>query len=171
MESREQRIANWDRFIVVEENKASLAHFISTEMTQRYEAHPRRELVVSGGFNEILKVWSSNTSREDLQELSSDHEEADTRIVLHAKHAAAVGYKQVNVLCRDTDVLVLLLAHREDLCEEIWMFSGTSRRKKYTHVHKIRLPEEKRKSLIPFHAITGCDTTSQFAGIDKQTQN
>ena len=166
VESREQRIANWDRFIVVEENKASLAHFLSTEMTQRYEAHPRRELVVSGGFNEILKVWSSNTSREDLQELSSDHEEADTRIVLHAKHAAAVGYKQ---LCRDTDVLVLLLAHREDLCEEIWMFSGTSRRKKYTPVHKIRLPEEKRKSLIPFHAITGCDTTSQFAGIGKQT--
>ena len=27
--SREQRIGNWDRFIVVKENKASLAHFLS----------------------------------------------------------------------------------------------------------------------------------------------
>ena len=48
--SREQRIGNWDRFIVVEENKASLAHFLSTEMSQRYGTHPGRELVVSGGF-------------------------------------------------------------------------------------------------------------------------
>ena len=38
-------------------------------------------MVVSGGFREIL--WSSNASRESLQELSSDHEEADTRITSH----------------------------------------------------------------------------------------
>ena len=39
-ESREQRIGKWDRFIVVEENKASLADFLSTEMSQRYRTHP-----------------------------------------------------------------------------------------------------------------------------------
>lgn len=92
-----------------------------------------------------------------------------TRIVLHVRDAAVRGYQQVNVLCRDTDVLVLLLAHRQDLCQEIWMFSGTSRAKSYIPVHKISLPEEKRKSLLAFHAITGCDTTSQFAGIRKQS--
>ena len=138
-------------------------------MSQRYETHPGRELVVSGGFREILNVWSSDASRESRQELSSDHEEADTRIVLHARDAAVRGYHQVNVLCRDTDVLVLLLAHRQDLCQEIWMFSGTSRTKRYIPVHKISLPEEKRKSLLAFHTITGCDTTSQFAGIGKQS--
>ena len=62
VKSREQRIGNWDRFIVVEENKASLAHFLSTEMSQRYRTHPGRELVVSGGFREILNVWSSDAS-------------------------------------------------------------------------------------------------------------
>ncbi|XP_044174163.1 uncharacterized protein LOC122957784 [Acropora millepora] len=138
-------------------------------MSQRYGTHPGRELVVSGGFREILKVWSSDASRESLQELSLDHEEADTRIVLHARDAAVRGYRQVNVLCRDTNVLVLLLAHRQDLCQEIWMFSGTSRTKRYIPVHKISLPEEKRKSLLAFHTITGCDTTSQFAGIGKQS--
>ena len=56
---------------------------------------------------------SSDASRESLQELSSDHEEANTRIVFHARDAAVRGYHQVNVLCRDTDVLVLLLAHRQ----------------------------------------------------------
>ena len=71
--------------------------------------------------------------------------------------------------CALTDVLVLLLAHRQDLCQEIWMFSGTSRTKRCIPVHEISLPEEKRKSLLAFHTINGCDTTSQFAGIGKQS--
>ena len=49
--SREQRIGNWDRFIVVEET-ASLNHFLSTEMSQRYGTHPGRELVVLGEGSE-----------------------------------------------------------------------------------------------------------------------
>ena len=103
------RIGNWERFIILEDNKASLAHFLSTEISESYSAPPGRELVINGGFKETLKVWSSDTSRQDVRELASDHEEADTRIVLHARDAAARGYKQVNILCRDTDVLVLLL--------------------------------------------------------------
>ena len=106
---------------------------------------------------------------QSLQELSSDHEKADTLIVLHPRGVAVKGYHQVNVLCHDTDVHVLLLAHRQDLCQEIWMFSGTSRAKRYIPVHKISLTEEKRKSLLAFHTITGCDTTGQFAGIGKQS--
>ena len=103
------RIGNWERFIILEDNKASLAHFLSTEISESYSAPPGRELVINGGFKETLKVWSSDTLRQDVRELASDHEEADTRIVLHARDAAARGYKQVNILCRDTDVLVLLL--------------------------------------------------------------
>ena len=37
--------------------------------------------MINGGFKETLKVWSSDTSRQDVRELASDHEEADTRIV------------------------------------------------------------------------------------------
>ena len=49
------------------------------------------------------------------------------------------------------------------------MFSGTVKRKKYIPLHRIPLPDEKRCSLLAFHAITGCDTVSQFAGIGKQS--
>ena len=85
-------------------------------MSQRKGTHPGRELVVCGGFIEILNVWSSDASWESLQGLSSDHEEADTQIVLHARELAVRGYQQANLLCRDPDVLVLLLPHRKDLC-------------------------------------------------------
>lgn len=165
VESRDQRIGNWDKFITTEENKRSLTNFVSTEISESYERHPRRELVVSGGFKEVRRSWSS--VREDLQGLSSSQEEADTRIVLHARDATLSGYKQVNVICRDTDVLVLLLAHKHNLCDEVWMFSGTSRKKRFIPVHRIEIPEETRNSLLAFHAITGCDTTSQFCGIGK----
>ncbi|CAH3177448.1 unnamed protein product [Porites evermanni] len=91
----DQRIGNWERFIILEDNKASLAHFLSTEISESYRAPPGRERVINGGFKDTLKVWSSDTSRQDIRELASDHEEADTRIVLNARDAAARGYKQV----------------------------------------------------------------------------
>ena len=143
VDNRDQRIGNCERFIILEDNKASLAHFLSTEISESYSAPPGRELVINGGFKDTLKVWSSDTSRQDVRELASDHEEADTRIVLHARDAAARGYKQVNILCRDTGVLVLLLAHREQLCQEIWMFAGTSRQRRYIPVHRIRSPRRR----------------------------
>ena len=62
VESREQRNSNRDRLNVVDEKKARLAHFLLTEMSQRKGTHPGRELVVCGGFIEILNVWSSDAS-------------------------------------------------------------------------------------------------------------
>ena len=93
----------------------------------------------------------------------------ERRTVLHAKDAAVKGYQQINVLCHDKDVLVLLLAHRQVLFQKIWMYSATSRAKGYIPIDKISSPEGKRKSLLASHVITGCDKNSQFAGISKQS--
>ena len=38
------------------------------------------------------------------------HEEADTKIFLHVKHAIAVGFKTVMINANDTDVLVIAVA-------------------------------------------------------------
>ena len=43
-----------------------------------------------------------------------DHEEADTRIVLHVQHALDKACKQVFVRTVDTDVLVILIGPRHD---------------------------------------------------------
>ena len=74
MDNRDQRTGNWERFIILEGNKANLAHFLSTEISESYSAPPKRELVINGGFKDTLKVWSSDTSRQDIRELASDHE-------------------------------------------------------------------------------------------------
>jgi hypothetical protein len=43
------------------------------------------------------------------------HEEADTRMFLHAKHAAIGGSKSINIVSSDTDVVVISVAVFDDL--------------------------------------------------------
>ncbi len=49
----------------------------------------------------------------DVPELKSDHEEADTRMLLHAKHAS-MSYESVLVQSPDTDVFALLVSIGND---------------------------------------------------------
>jgi hypothetical protein len=53
--------------------------------------------VLNGGFTDPANVWTS--SGRDVSKLSSsEHEEADTRILLHAKEANEQGYSQTYVV-------------------------------------------------------------------------
>ena len=72
---------NWLNFLALGENKADLAKFLSSEMIQRVP--PNTEVVLGGGFEDDKEFWSTN-QEDDLRLLQSSHEEADTRIVLHA---------------------------------------------------------------------------------------
>ena len=64
---------------------------------------------------------------------------------------------------RDTDVLLLLLAHYGRIrCTRIYMKAGTSNAPKYLPGHYIRmlLAIPLVDTLLAFHAITGCDNVS-----------
>ena len=51
-----------------------------------------------------------------VDELQSSQEEADTRLLLHAKHHASDnGYKYVMVVSEETDVYVLCIALATDV--------------------------------------------------------
>lgn len=156
---------NCKNYIISIKNKSNLCSFLSRELAAK-SIDAGYELVVSGGFLNPKDVVSTNKNR-DLIQLKSDHEEADTRIILHATDAKQQGYNRIDVHCSDTDVLVLLVAQREHLPEETFMKTGTANKRKCIAVHKINLTKEIENSLIAFHAITGCDTTSQFCGISK----
>ena len=67
--------------------------------------------------------------------LEADHEEADTRLILHCIHA---HMELMVVHVRDTDVLVLLLAHYDKMgCTNLLMKVGTLKHPKYIPVHDI----------------------------------
>ena len=146
VQSRSQCIGQWERFISMDDNKASLAAFLSTELANKFQDDRQRELVLSGGFPDPGKVWTS--SMRDVTHLTaSEHEEADTRMLLHAKDAKEQGYPQTVIVSRDTDVLVLLIAHQPQLSLFLWMQAGNPRKHSFVPVHLINLTDSHRTSL------------------------
>ena len=73
-------------------------------------------IVVGGGFLEEQQ-FESHKYIKNFDSLRATHEEADTRPILHAIHCEA---RTVVVRARDTDALVLLLGHIEQMrCDEV----------------------------------------------------
>ena len=100
------------------------------------------------------------------------HEEADTRLLLHAANAAKCGLKKVMLRTVDTDVVVIAIGAFHDLSvSELWVAIGAGKYLRYIPVHDIasHLGVQKSKALLMYHAFTGCDQTSSFRNIGKKT--
>lgn len=157
----------WHLFIHSVINKNHLTNFLSEHLS----VHCRQknfEFVTSGGFSNITD-FKTNFDIGDTTLLIADHEEADSRIILHALSAKMAGYFRCIIECSDTDVLVLLVHFKEFLTQELWMKVGNADSRRYIPVHDIHLEVNLCRNLPAFHALTGCDTTSQFAGLGKKT--
>ena len=159
--------SNWQAFLVLGDNKADLARFLSEEVITMAPEH--KVIVVSGGFKEEDEVRCSDTTVE-VDTLKCNHEEADTCIVLHVIHNNEYA-QNVVVLARDTDVLLLLLAHRNRITSTVWIAAGTAKKPRFIPLSDVysKLPEGSEKAILQFHAITGCDTTSYLFGHSKKT--
>lgn len=100
------------------------------------------------------------------------HEEADTRMLLHAAYGAIQGFKRITIKTVDTDVFVLAVSHASRIrCEQLNIAFGTGKSFWYIDATLIAqtLGDQKCKAVPTFHALTGCDTTSSFAGRGKHT--
>ena len=75
------------------------------------------------------------------------------------------------VICRDTDVMLLLVHFIPAQTAEVCMISGTAKKRKCYPIHPLseRLEKPLRDNLLGFHAFTGCDTTSAFSGRGKRS--
>ena len=106
-----------------------------------------------------------------------NHEEADTRIVVHVVHAIQ-GPNVSSVLVRtvDTDVVVILVG-KLNLFRDInpgvnlWVAFRMGRNFSLISINSIGdfLGEARSVFLPVFHALTGCDTTSTFYGKGKKS--
>ena len=108
-----------------------------------------------------------------VPELKCSHEEADTRMILHAHHAGGTCV----IHSDDTDVQILLLSHSLALGK---CYIKKGRRTK-TRILELSIVTESLfkqlspgiteqdflKALIGVHALTGCDTASAFSGKGK----
>lgn len=151
--------ANWQNFLRVDLNKKELFSFLLKALVQSFK-QDKKELVVTDG-EQVVCVPPCN------------HEEADSRMMLHVAHAAQHDLHQILVCTVDTDVVVLAVMVAETLPadNEVWIAFGTGKYLRYLAAHQIALCLGSAKSLaLPvFHALTGCDTVSAFVGHGKKT--
>ena len=112
---------------------------------------------------------STVISGQRLQACNLNQEEADTRIILHAAHAAEEGYRAVVVTPDDTDVMVLCLVFSPDISCPLFLKCRTKNRVRYIDINKLRhgLGDGVCDSLIGMPAYTVCETGSAFAGRGK----
>ena len=66
----------------------------------------------------------SKDNWKEVSELQSTQEEADTRLLLHALHAANSGSKAVIIIDQDTDVMILSLAFNKEIPSFLYQKSG-----------------------------------------------
>ena len=118
------------------------------------------------------KCWNiehepgSAPTANNVDDVQSDHEESDTRLILHGIHAASL-HDDVIIQSPDTDVAVLCIAFADQF-HHIYFKSIT---RQLFSITKLRsaLPAPLPLVIIGLHAFTGCDTTSSFSGKNKCT--
>ena len=167
-------VPNYRKFLNNSGNKAALALFLSEYMMSTAPsmlAEESQYIILAGGFRDghVVKYISKHAT------LSCSHEEADTRMVLHAIHMSP-SFERIILRCDDTDVLVLLLYYtsKGKITRNVYMHAGHNskytNRERYIPVNNIlqKLGLDFCECLPAAHAITGCDTTSSFYKIGKR---
>ncbi len=95
-------------------------------------------------------------------ELKSSQEEADTRLFLHAVHAAESGYKSGIITAEDTDVMVLCLGVCSKIPCSVYQKCRTKNWTRFLDITKLHvsrvLGDSVYDALVGMQAFTGCDT-------------
>ena len=122
-----------------------------------------------------IDVIANSVSKIRTDIAPCNHEEADTRLILHALYCTKHGNCRILIRSVNTDVVVLWIATFHALSfGEIWIALGVKKYYRYIAVHTIAKQKKKRggenfRALPFFHAFTGCDTTSSFSNVVKKT--
>ena len=159
---------NWMDFLHDSTNKKELFAFLTTKVEQ-FNCPASTAMYVPSGQS-VLSISSGSPMQ------SCNHEEADTRVVVHILHALEHGERTVLVRTVDTDVVVILVGTFHNLAAvqpllDIWVAFGTGKNYRFYNINAIcaSLGEPRSCALPVFHAFSGCDTTSAFNGKGKKS--
>ena len=158
---------DWQLYLANIENKEELFAYISEKLSRRDLLGDI--LLVSTFEDTALTNQPYDTSRLE----PSNHIEADTRIFLHLSDAALAGHTKACIRTVDSDIVVLAIGffHEIGTLTQLWIGFGKGKHYREIPIHEIcnRLGRDVCRALPLFHALSGCDTTSQLLGIGKKT--
>ena len=165
------KIKDWRGFLTSGSNKTALVKFLVELWSEDHNKKKiQTEFYVTVGCK-CLKISSQSVA--EVQELATEQEEADTRVFLHALHAAKSHIGTVVVKADDTDIAVIglrLVPQFSLYGANIYIKVGTQNRIKHfnlTEMHA-KLGTPICNALLGFHALTGWDSVSSFCGKGKK---
>ena len=169
-------VVDWKKILGCIKSKEELTKLYTRYLTENCHQLLQNNVTVyiAGSIGQkTLKICNNVVSF--VQDLESNHEEADSRMLLHLAFAGSSGAKKAVVVNPDTDAFVLLIHHYINLkVENIFFKTGRtgkhSTNTRYIPVHTVHnalLPDE-RAILLAVYCITGCDTCSSFHGKGKK---
>ena len=108
------KIKQFDKFLKSSENKVAFIQFLANEWKKEEYRSQLGDKVLY--VNAEGKCWRIDSGCAlQITELFSDQEEADTKIILHAKHAADEGHPEILIVTEDTDVHVLGISYAAEI--------------------------------------------------------
>ena len=151
---------NWQKFLANVDNKKELFAFLSKKTTQ--EQFPDNKDVYITAGDQVHHAGNDPPMDQ------CNHEEADTRVVVHLLHALQTSSLGM-VHTGDTDVVVILLSNFHHIkalnpAAEIWISFKAGKTTRMISLNTIatNLGTTTCKAMALFHAFTGSDSTSSF---------
>ena len=146
-------LGKWNDFLRDDNNKKDLFDFLSGKLSS-FEYPVGKEVYVTSG----TEVLSKGT---DQQMHTCDHEEADTRLLIHIVDAIQKGHSNCLIRTIDTDVIVILVGKFFYLLSlnpniNIWVAFGKGKNFSNWHINSVctLLGKEKSSALPVFHSFT-----------------
>ena len=159
---------NWKAFLRESQNKTELFAFLADRISQSDDLE---NTVVVTKKEDVVSNKAIN--RDAVTPCT--HEEANTRLFVHARSVTLEGAKSVIVKANDTDVVVIAVSVMPSLRDLglnfLWVTFGKGLKLRWIPVHQlVNAIGPLRSSGLPFfHALTGCDVVSAFRGKGKKS--
>ena len=147
------------------DNKTELFSYLADKIAEK---HTPNIVIVTKGDTVM------SNQQVNLDHLAPcSHEEADTRIFLHVRHAVVEGSKVIMIRANDTDVLVIAISTLPSLIDlglqQLWIAFGRDIRWIPVHDINATISPVKIPGMLFFHAFSGCDIVSAFKGKGKKS--
>ena len=165
----------WKKYLSLDSNKTNLSEFLLQEWIRPEYAERlhHRLFYVTHDAKCTLLTSSDGVAFTALcvADLECCHEEAATRLLLHAAHAATMGFGSVVIRSSDTDVTILACSLCPGIPARIFFRKRTKTRSRFIDIQAVKnsVSENVCDALSGLHALTGCDTTSAFNSRGKKT--
>jgi len=162
----------WKKYLANSFNKEQLVHFLFNHWSTCGEDNFKgiTLYVAHGKMCHSITPRNGTISIEEIPQLHSTQEEADTRMLLHAHYISTQGIRSIIIKSPDTDVFVIGVALVSHLVgSQLYFHTGRDDNVRTIDLQAIQqeLGDDIAKAIIGLHCFTGCDSVSSFYGKGK----